>query len=59
MVSLMNLHVKEIGQENQETIIFLHGCGLAGWMWDKQVESFKDYHCIVPDHPEHGRSAEM
>jgi pimeloyl-ACP methyl ester carboxylesterase len=59
MVSLMNLHVKETGQENQETIIFLHGCGLAGWMWDKQVESFKDYHCIVPDLPEHGQSAEM
>lgn len=25
-------------------------------MWHKQVEHFSDYHCIVPDLPEHGKS---
>lgn len=54
----MNLFVKETGQENPETIIFLHGGGMAGWIWKEQVKSFPDYHCLIPDLPEHGQSAE-
>lgn len=53
----MGLHIKETGKNNDETIIFLHGEGTAGWVWDKQVESFQDYHCIVLDIPGHGKSA--
>ncbi|MGB9936500.1 MAG: alpha/beta fold hydrolase [Methanobacterium sp.] len=53
----MDLYIKEIGENNNETIIFLHSEGIAGWMWDKQVEAFNDYHCIVPDLPCHGKSA--
>jgi pimeloyl-ACP methyl ester carboxylesterase len=56
---IMDLYIKETGKNNDETIIFLHGGGIAGWMWDKQVEAFHDYHCIVPDLPEHGKSAEV
>lgn len=52
----MNLYVKESGQNNPETIIFLHGDRLAGWMWDEQLKAFADYHLMVPDLPEHGRS---
>jgi pimeloyl-ACP methyl ester carboxylesterase len=52
----MNLYFKETGIKNQETIIFLHGGCLGGWIWDEQVESFHDYHCIVVDLPEHGKS---
>ncbi len=55
----MNLYFKETGTKNQETIIFLHGGGLAGWIWDEQIKSFHDYHCIVPDLPEHGKSANV
>jgi pimeloyl-ACP methyl ester carboxylesterase len=55
----MNLYIKETGKNNDKTILFLHGGGLAGWMWDKQVEAFKDYHCIVPDLPEHGKSIDV
>ncbi len=55
----MNLYLKQTGQNNDKTIIFLHGGGIAGWMWDKQLEAFKDYHCIVPDLPEHGKSIEI
>jgi pimeloyl-ACP methyl ester carboxylesterase len=55
----MNLHFKETGSDNNETIVFLHGGGLAGWIWDEQVKYFQDYHCIVPDLPEHGKSAEV
>lgn len=55
----MNLWIKETGHKNSETIIFLHGGGLAGWIWDEQVKSFQDYHCMVPDLPEHGQSAHI
>ncbi len=55
----MSLYIKETGKNNHETIVFLHGDGIAGWMWDNQLEAFKDYHCIVPDLPGHGKSAEV
>lgn len=55
----MELYFKETGKNNDETIVFIHGGGLSGWMWNKQVEAFNDYHCIVPDLPEHGKSAEV
>ncbi len=52
----MDLFVKETGKENEESIVFITGGGLSGWMWDKQLEGFTDYHCLVPDLPEHGKS---
>ncbi len=52
----MDLYMRETGKNNDETIIFLHSEGMAGWMWDKQIEAFNDYHCIVPDLPCHGKS---
>ncbi len=55
----MDLYFKETGKENPETIVFLHGGALAGWMWEKQLEAFNDYHCLVPDLPEHGKSSEV
>lgn len=55
----MDLYIKEIGKDNDETIIFLHAEGIAGWMWDKQLEAFSNYHCIVPDLPGHGKSAKV
>lgn len=55
----MELYTVETGQNNSQTIIFLHGGGLAGWMWDQQLEAFNDYHCLVPDLPEHGKSIDV
>ena len=52
----MNLFFNEIGQAGSETIIFIHGLGISGWMWNEQLEFFKDYHCIIPDLPQHGNS---
>lgn len=52
----MELFFKETGRENKESIVFITGGGLSGWMWDKQLEGFTDYHCLVPDLPEHGKS---
>ena len=55
----MDLYFKEKGLGNAETIIFLHGGAMAGWMWDDQLKAFNDYHCIVPDLPEHGLSSDV
>ena len=55
----MDLYIKETGSRSDETIIFLHAGAMAGWMWDDQLKAFSDYHCIVPDLPEHGQSNEV
>lgn len=52
----MAMYYEESGDKNAPTIVFIHGGGISGWMWKSQVAAFKDYHCIVPDLPEHGRS---
>lgn len=55
----MELFFKETGKEKEETIVFIHGGGLSGWMWDRQLEGFTDYHCLIPDLPEHGKSKDV
>ncbi|MBK3496472.1 alpha/beta hydrolase [Viridibacillus sp. YIM B01967] len=53
----MVLQYKEYGDINLPLMVFIHGGGVSGWMWDKQVEYFSNYHCLVPDMPEHGKSS--
>jgi len=55
----MGLYVKEVGKNNRETIVFLHAGMSSGWMWNKHLEALNDYHCLVPDLLEHGRSTEV
>jgi len=52
------LHYKEYGNKNASLLLFLHGGGVSGWMWDNQIPYFSHYHCIVPDLPGHGGSDE-
>lgn len=52
----MQLYFKEYGVDHDQTIVFLHGGGGAGWMWQPQIEQLSDYHLLVPDLPEHGQS---
>lgn len=53
---VMSLAVRESGSVTAPTIVFLHGGGAAGWMWEPQVTALADYHCLVPDLPEQGQS---
>jgi pimeloyl-ACP methyl ester carboxylesterase len=46
----------EFGRGNSETVVFLHGGNVAGWMWGEQVPAFDDHHVIVPDLPGFGGS---
>jgi len=55
----MDLFVRRTGEFLGPPLVFLHGGGVAGWMWNRQAEFFKDYHVIIPDLPGHGRSAEI
>ena len=53
----MALYLQETGSVTAPTIVFLHGGGGAGWMWQPQVEQLSDFHCLVPDLPEQGQSS--
>jgi pimeloyl-ACP methyl ester carboxylesterase len=53
-VNYLALHYQEYGDTSASLMLFLHGGGVSSWMWDKQVQYFTHYHCIVPDLPEHG-----
>lgn len=56
----MPLHIAEFGPGSAPTIVFLHGGGVGGWMWRAQAEALQaDYHCLVPDLPEHGQSGDV
>ena len=52
----MALYHYETGPATAPTIVFLHGGGGAGWMWQPQIERLGDFHCLVPDLPEQGQS---
>lgn len=46
------------GDEQNEKILFLHGGGLDGNMWNEVAKYLdQDYCCIVPDLPGHGKSS--
>lgn len=50
------MYVHEAGPANAAAIVFLHGGGLSGRMWQPQFEGLPQYRCIAPDLPEQGRS---
>lgn len=52
----MNLYYQEFGDKSAPIMVFLHGGGVSGWMWNNQVQYFTHYHCLVPDLPGHGKS---
>ncbi len=55
----MDLHVYESGPASAPAILFLHGSPLSGSMWRPQMTGLGEFHCLAPDLPEHGQSAEV
>jgi pimeloyl-ACP methyl ester carboxylesterase len=51
------MYLHESGSNNASTVLFLHGAGGSGWMWQQQMDALSDYHCLAPDLPEHGLSS--
>lgn len=48
----------EYGNNHAPLLVFIHGGGVGGWMWDKQIDYFSEYHCIVPTLQGHGDRSE-
>ncbi len=55
----MSLHIHETGTPGAPGIVFLHGVGASGWMWQMQTAALSDFHCLVVDLPGHGRSSQV
>ncbi len=51
-----SLFMRETGPQDAPSILFLHGGGAAGWMWQPVVDRLPEYHCLIPDLPDHGGS---
>ncbi len=56
---MTQLYVYESGSKDQPAILFLHGSPLSGRMWLPQLERLAGFHCLAPDLPEHGLSAQV
>ena len=54
--NLASLAFQAFGSNNAPTIVFLHGGGVGGWMWQPVIKHLSEYHCLAPDQPEHGGS---
>lgn len=46
----------ESGPGGAPTVVLLHGGGAAGWTWRPAVERLPEFHCLVPDLPDHAGS---
>lgn len=54
---MTELYVQKAGTVTSPAIVFLHGGGISGRMWQPQVEHLSEFYCLIPDLPEHGYSA--
>ena len=59
VMSINDIFVRECGPGHAPTIVMLHGGGISGWMWDRCASMLYDYHCLIPDMPEHGQSSSI
>ena len=53
------LAVHESGPIGAPALVFLHGVGTDASMWTREIALLTDYHCLAPDLPGHGRSADL
>ena len=59
MSTLTSLAFQAFGPNNAPTIVFLHGGGAGGWMWQSVIKHLPEYRCLTPDQPEHGSSSQI
>ena len=56
MLRKSNLFILESGMENKTSIVFLHGVCASSNMWLHHMKALKNFHCVAPDFPGHGKS---
>lgn len=54
----MHKDYKEYGNLEGPLLVFVHGGGVGGWMWDKQIIYFNEFHCLVPTLQGHGNRSD-
>lgn len=47
------------GDPANPAVLFLHGAGLSGRMWQPQMERLSEFYCLAPDLPGQGQSREV
>jgi pimeloyl-ACP methyl ester carboxylesterase len=50
------LYIRETGPSQAPTLLLLPGGGTGGWFYQPQIERLAEFHLLVPDLPEQGRS---
>ena len=46
------MKINTYGDQKNPIILFLHGGGVGGWMWEEQIQYFeKNYYLLVPELP--------
>lgn len=45
----VSMQYKEYGDAHHPLMLFIHGGGVGGWMWDQQIQHFAHYHCVIPE----------
>lgn len=53
------MFVKEEGSRDSPMLVLIHGGGVSGWMWGRQVDYFQNCYRVVPDLPGHGKSRDI
>lgn len=59
MTTSTKLHFQAYGPDDAASIVFLHGGGVSGFMWQPVIDLLPEYHCLAPDLPEHGGSQDV
>ncbi|ATB40860.1 hypothetical protein CYFUS_006322 [Cystobacter fuscus] len=53
----MDMPLVTKGDPGHPSILFLHGAGVSGWMWEAQMEPLSSrYHCLAVDLPGFGKN---
>jgi pimeloyl-ACP methyl ester carboxylesterase len=53
------LYFRENGSGEDEAIVFVHGGGIGGRLWQATLNALLEYHCLAPDLPGFGKSAHI
>ena len=56
MTTSTSLTVFEKGDEQGIPLVLIHGGAGGVWTWDEMLKSLPEFHCYLPELPEHGSS---
>lgn len=54
-----SLYFRENGSRGEAAIVFIHGGGISGGLWQPALQALPEFHCLAPDLPGFGQSAHL